>query len=655
MTESQKLFLNPGAILNDKWMILDLAGKGAMGEVYHARQLNLQRDVAIKVISQEWLQANEEELGGTETIMGRFRREFQAMAQVRHPNILQIYDYGSCVIPKEDKSATVEYIAMEYVPGATLRFTMSDEGFEPDEKLIKEWLNNYFLPVLDGVQALHAQGIVHRDLKPENILLDGNIPKITDFGLARSLRLKPLSRTADAQGTLGYMPPEQFIDFKRVDQRGDLYSLGRILFEALAGKMSQGTIPFKQVQLTNPKSPFLQRLDRIIREATAENRDQRMESAEKMRSLLLEAIRDSEAESNPGSFMALPFSRWAHPRWIWGGLALTFLAVLLMGLWHFLGDPGKFRLFGKATARTEHRSTPSEMSPSSKLLSESLKALPASIMGEDGSSMLLIPGGDLRVNPEDQVDRDRKVRIRPFYMDAHTVSNENFVQFLNEVKETVVVEKGVVKGNGRIWFLMGEGTEVYEQIIHQHGRFHLKDLGAAAQPVVRVTWYGAMAYAEHYHKKLPSEDQWIYAAFHGRSLEEGSPEPKKGSPDKNRPNPSSGFNDHLSHMVYSLEEAPKGALPQKPQSLERPAKKNSNSPKNMGGEIREWAVRSNDEPGPAKEEKAAPGQVAYASVILGRPSLLEKSKIRSQFISNRYPWEGFPNVGFRCIVEVGIK
>jgi formylglycine-generating enzyme required for sulfatase activity len=108
-------------------------------------------------------------------------------------------------------------------------------------------------------------------------------------------------------------------------------------------------------------------------------------------------------------------------------------------------------------------------------------------------------------------------------------------------------------------------------------------------------------------------------------------------------------------MVYSLEEAPKGALPQKPQSLERPAKKNSNSPKNMGGEIREWAVRSNDEPGPAKEEKAAPGQVAYASVILGRPSLLEKSKIRSQFISNRYPWEGFPNVGFRCIVEVGIK
>ena len=147
------------------------------------------------------------------------------MAQVRHPNILQIYDYGSCSILRDDKEVALEYIVMEYIPGATLRFTMSDEGFEPDEQLIKGWLKDYFLPVLDGVQALHALGIVHGDLKPENILLDGSIPKITDFGLARSTRLKPLSQTADAQGTLTYMAPEQFIDFKRVDQRGDIYSL----------------------------------------------------------------------------------------------------------------------------------------------------------------------------------------------------------------------------------------------------------------------------------------------------------------------------------------------------------------------------------------------------------------------------------------------
>ena len=129
--------------------------------------------------------------------------------------------------------------------------------------MIKDWIKEYFIPVLDGVQALHTLGIIHRDLKPENILLDGTLPKITDFGLARSTALKPITQTVDSQGTLSYMPPETFIDFKRVDQR-EKSSLGRILFEAIAGKVSKGTVPFKTVKLANPDTPFLQKLDRII-------------------------------------------------------------------------------------------------------------------------------------------------------------------------------------------------------------------------------------------------------------------------------------------------------------------------------------------------------------------------------------------------------
>ncbi len=393
MTEPPKCVLSPGATLNDKWMIMGLIGKGAMGEVYRAHQLNLQRDVAIKIISKEWLQTAEEEGLETETIIQRFHREFQAMAQVRHPNVLQIYDYGTCSVLKDEKEVDIEYIAMEYIPGATLRFTMSDEGFEPDEKLIKDWIREYFIPVLDGVQALHTLGIVHRDLKPENILLDGTIPKITDFGLARSTRLKPLSQTVDAQGTLFYMPPEQFIDFKRVDQRGDIFSLGRILFEAITGKISKATLPFKQVKLSDPGTPFLQSIDRIIQEATAEDREQRMESAEKMRSLLLEAIRSSEEDSKVEQPMAPPSSKWTRPRWIWSGLVVTFSAVLLMGLWHLFGQPGKPWIFWKTAERAVQRSTSSGMPNPSNFSSDSLKTLPPSIMGEDGSTMLLIPGG----------------------------------------------------------------------------------------------------------------------------------------------------------------------------------------------------------------------------------------------------------------------
>ena len=133
MTTERKCLLSPGTILNDKWMIMDLIGKGAMGEVYRAHQLNLQRDVAIKIISGEWLQTAEEEGLEKEPIIQRFHREFQAMAQVRHPNVLQIYDYGTCSIPKVEKEVDIEYIVMEYIPGATLRFTLSDEGFEPDK------------------------------------------------------------------------------------------------------------------------------------------------------------------------------------------------------------------------------------------------------------------------------------------------------------------------------------------------------------------------------------------------------------------------------------------------------------------------------------------------------------------------------------------
>ena len=104
-------------------------------------------------------------------------------------------------------------------------------------------------------------------------------------------------------------------------------------------------------------------------------------------------------------------------------------------------------------------------------------------------------------------------------MDESKVSIQKFADFLNEVKENLGIDKGVVKSNDQIWFLMGEGTESYEHIIYRHGRFHLKDPKNAAQPVVRVTWYGALAYAQHFHKQLPTEDQWIFAAYHGQFSE----------------------------------------------------------------------------------------------------------------------------------------
>jgi serine/threonine-protein kinase len=330
-----------GAVINDKWVVLELIAKGAMGEIYLAHQLNLKRDVAIKVVSEEWLKDIDDDPEEIETAFERFRREVHAMAQVRHPNVLQIFDYGSTELKKDETDCPVEFIVMEYIPGDTLRFTMSEEGFYPEEDLTRAWLEEYFLPVLEGVKAIHGLDIVHRDLKPENILLDGTTPKIADFGLARSTRLKPVTQSMDVKGTAHYMSPEHFFDFRKADQRADIYSLGKILFEAVSGKIGEGTIPFKTVSLQKAETSFFQKLNMIIQDATAENKEERIKSVEQLRNVLLDALEILKKEKaqkiskKPGRLSYLH-----HPRLIWTGIVVAVVSVAAMTAWHLMGGCG---------------------------------------------------------------------------------------------------------------------------------------------------------------------------------------------------------------------------------------------------------------------------------------------------------------------------
>jgi serine/threonine-protein kinase len=119
-----------GSVIDNKWVFIERIGKGGMGEVFRAHQLNLKRDVAIKVISEEFFQDSDENPEEVANVMERLQREVQTMAQVRHPNVLQIYDYGSVKIQQEGSSEQAQYIAMEYIPGNTFRYTMSEEGFD---------------------------------------------------------------------------------------------------------------------------------------------------------------------------------------------------------------------------------------------------------------------------------------------------------------------------------------------------------------------------------------------------------------------------------------------------------------------------------------------------------------------------------------------
>ncbi len=319
--------LEVGMLLNDKWVILEFIAEGGMGEVYRAHQINLKRDVAVKVISREWLEScsdNEEE---RETGLQRFRNEVQAMAQIRHPNVLQIFDYGSASVNIGGEDVSLEYIVMEYVPGGTLRSTMSEQGFDSEEELISEWLRHYFFPVLDGVQAMHDLKMAHRDLKPDNVLMDGNTPKIADFGLAHSHQWKPVTQSMDIKGTPQYMSQEHFFEFKKADHRADIYSIGKILYESIAGRINSKTIPFKKAALSNPDTPFLKKLDHIIQDATAEDREKRTASVKDFRDELQKAVNITQGEKPKNDSTPLEFkSIFTRPKLIWSCIIVETLS-----------------------------------------------------------------------------------------------------------------------------------------------------------------------------------------------------------------------------------------------------------------------------------------------------------------------------------------
>jgi serine/threonine protein kinase len=224
--------LVPGTKLG-RYEIRSQLGAGGMGEVYLAQDTRLNRLVALKVLPRE-LTARRERLQ-------RFEQEAQAAAALNHPNIAHIYEIG--------ESEGVNFIAMEYVEGATLREKIHREQTEL-RKLLR-----YLQQVAEGLAKAHAAGIVHRDLKPDNVMItrDG-YAKILDFGLAKlteqtkpqgieappeeaptAVLRQPLSTPGLVMGTVGYMSPEQ-AQGKPVDHRSDIFSFGCILYEAATGQ-----------------------------------------------------------------------------------------------------------------------------------------------------------------------------------------------------------------------------------------------------------------------------------------------------------------------------------------------------------------------------------------------------------------------------------
>jgi tetratricopeptide (TPR) repeat protein/predicted Ser/Thr protein kinase len=213
------LSLEAGDVLGGRYEIMQLLGEGGMGSVYKAMDRELDRPVALKLIRPE--------LAANPAILARFKQELLLAHQVTHRNVIRIYDLGD--------ADGVKFITMEFVEGDDLRTLIREhKKFSPEEAV------EIIQQVCRALEAAHAVGIIHRDLKPQNIMRDksGRI-LVMDFGLARTLGGDGMTQTGALVGTMEYMSPEQALA-KDLDQRSDLFSMGLILYELLAG-----VTPFK--------------------------------------------------------------------------------------------------------------------------------------------------------------------------------------------------------------------------------------------------------------------------------------------------------------------------------------------------------------------------------------------------------------------------
>src|SRR5690242_2593003 len=272
-------------LLGDRYELDGVVGRGGMAEVYRARDLRLDRTVAIKTLRTD--------LARDETFQIRFRREAQNAASLNHPAIVAVYDTG------EEKAPTGEvipYIVMEFVQGRTLKDVLAAEG-----RLMPRRALEITGDICSALEFSHRHGIIHRDIKPGNVMLTptGQV-KVMDFGIARALAsgATTMTQTSAVIGTAQYLSPEQARG-EAVDARSDVYATGCVLFELLCGHPpfvgdNPVSVAYQHVR-EDPRPPSASNpdvtpdIDAVVLKALAKNPLNRYQSAAEMRADLLRA------------------------------------------------------------------------------------------------------------------------------------------------------------------------------------------------------------------------------------------------------------------------------------------------------------------------------------------------------------------------------
>lgn len=313
--------------------IIDKIGEGGMGEVYRARDTQLQRTVAIKVLS-AWNRTDSRS-------ERRFIQEAQSASALNHPNIITVHDAAS-------ENGT-HFIVMEYVQGKSLSELIPRGGMGLQQVL------RIGIQVADALSCAHAAGIIHRDLKPSNIMLrDDGLVKVLDFGLAKLVddESSPAMKRGDALteegailGTPNYMSPEQ-VEARRVDARSDVFSFGIVLFEMVTGRRAfRGESPASTISAILRDQPawpedrtreLPAELERIVDRCLRKDPERRYQSIKDVKNAL-EEIREDSASGRLGTAARPPLRRSRTPLILAGSAIL--LALSGLAAWRLLQQP----------------------------------------------------------------------------------------------------------------------------------------------------------------------------------------------------------------------------------------------------------------------------------------------------------------------------
>jgi serine/threonine protein kinase len=306
--------LPPGTVLDDQYEIVSVIGRGGMAVVYQARDLRIDRVVALKMLSRH--------LRCDEAALKRFQREAVAVATLSHPNIINVFGFGSW--------NSQPYVVMELLDGITLADLIRGSTNPTLEHKVDE-----FLQILQALSYAHSKGVIHRDLKPSNVMLvkANSTVKLVDFGIAKILpqsgkQLQTLTQTGELFGTVSYMSPEQCRG-EPLDARSDIYSMGCLMYEVLSGHppfegSSAYAVMAKHLDLPVTKPPCEDpALAGIVLSTLEKDPERRPQSAEELAS----ALRNPSAWKPLRTAQRPPVRSWFIPLALIFGALIAFVVV----------------------------------------------------------------------------------------------------------------------------------------------------------------------------------------------------------------------------------------------------------------------------------------------------------------------------------------